>query len=166
MSEANARRAVFLLRFGIWSLVAVLAVVALKLRAAHAEQDAPDPGVQLNGATSQGMPIWARVEDGRVVTVKMSWRPRCARGGRGLTWRALFSEEDDVIERRDRGFVASHTASWPDRYGPPNYVESVTGVLAEDGRSATGAAHMNWTGAGATGARRCEAAVEWRARAG
>jgi hypothetical protein len=166
MSEATARRTVFLLRFGIWVLVVVLAVVAFHLRAVRAAQGEHEPSRQLNGVTSQGMPIWATVDGGRVVTVQMNWRASCRHETGSFPWPATFSEPADAFVRDGRRFSAGHTRGWPERTARPSFSERVEGVLSGDARSARGTATLSWTGDRRFPASACRASVRWRASAG
>lgn len=77
-----------------WGTVLVVAAIAFNVRAgAGNEVDNGANGPQLNGRTSQGIPIWAVLdEDGeRIREIRMAWRVRCDGGQRidpfGLTAR-------------------------------------------------------------------------------
>jgi hypothetical protein len=75
-----------------WGTVLVVAAIAFNVRAgAGPDVDHGTNGPQLNGHTSQGQPIWAVVEDGRVREIRMVWEVRCDEGARikpfGLTAR-------------------------------------------------------------------------------
>jgi hypothetical protein len=68
-------------RLAAWGTVLVLAAVAFNLRTGAADEvEQGANGPQLNGRTSQGQPIWAVAEDGRVREIRMVWKVRCEDG--------------------------------------------------------------------------------------
>jgi hypothetical protein len=72
-------------RLAAWGTVLLLAVVAFNVRAGAGEEvDQGANGAQLNGRTSQDLPIWAVLdEDGeRVREIRMVWKVRCDEGAR------------------------------------------------------------------------------------
>lgn len=72
-------------RLAAWGTVLVVAAIAFNVRAgAGHEVENGANGPQLNGRTSQGIPIWAVLgEDGEHVReIRMAWRVRCDEGRR------------------------------------------------------------------------------------
>jgi hypothetical protein len=75
--EQESQRRVWPVRLAAWGTVVVLAVVAFNVRTGAGRTEYGANGAQVNGETSQRMPIWAVVGDGRVREMRMAWRFDC-----------------------------------------------------------------------------------------
>lgn len=169
MDEAAAQRRVFLVRLAAWGTVLVLAVLAFTLRSGASgrtvEQGAN--GDQVNGLTSQRVPIWAVVGDGRVRELRMAWRFDCDSGGDldpvGITLR----DSVDGFEFRGREFSYEDERDFPpseDGWVATVKV-SVSGRLSE-GRGVQGesSAVMRFNRGSEPGATCRSGDVSWSAR--
>jgi hypothetical protein len=101
IDEAAAKRMVLIVRLVIYSVVALLAVGAFALRSSRAsstEQNGAD-GPQLNGRTSQGLGIWAIVDDGKVRRLRMAWAYTCDNGASLAPFGGTFAPDDSDGKR-------------------------------------------------------------------
>ncbi|HEX8648592.1 MAG TPA: hypothetical protein VF715_16985 [Thermoleophilaceae bacterium] len=113
-------------RLAAWGTVLVLAVVAFNLRTGAADVDHGANGPQLNGRTSQGLPIWAVLDsDGqRVREIRMVWRVRCD-GGNAIDPVGLVARASaDGFRRRDGGFAFAQTREFDEGDGWTSRVRS------------------------------------------
>lgn len=94
------------IRLAAWGTVLVLAAVAFNLRVGSADEvEQGANGPQVNGRTSQGEPIWAVLDDGRVREIRMQWAMRCD-GGRRLDRFGLTARD---VKQQDGGFTFTQT---------------------------------------------------------
>lgn len=112
-------------RLAAWGTVLVLAAVAFNVRAgAGDEVENGANGPQRNGRTSQGQPIWAVVEDGRVREIRMVWEVRCDEGARidpfGLTAR----DSVESFKHDDSGFTFAEVRKFHEGDGWTSNVRS------------------------------------------
>lgn len=151
-------------RLAAWGTVLVLAAIVSTVRAgAGDEVDHGANGPQLNGRTSQGMPIWAVLDaDGRRVReIRMVWEMRCD-GGReiypvGLTARDSVSS----FKTDDGGFTFAETRAIPDDDG---WVRTVESRIDGGTRSGTARAEVNFTSDGKKGWSCRSGPVRWSLR--
>ena len=106
MDRAGSQRRVLLVRLAAWGTVLVLAVVAFNVRSGASGRTTEHGanGEQVNGETSQGMPIWAVVGDGRVREIRMAWRFECDNGGELEPFGVTLRDSVDGFEFRGREF--------------------------------------------------------------
>jgi hypothetical protein len=101
---AAVQRRIFLVRLAAWGTVLVLAAIAFNLRAGAAEPDNGANGPQLNGETSQKLPIWAVVSDDSVREIEMNWRLECDNGDDVDSWGGTFRAGTDEFDSDGRRF--------------------------------------------------------------
>jgi hypothetical protein len=106
MDSAARHRKVLLVRLAAWGTVLLLAVVAFNLRSGATARVVENGanGAQLNGETSQGMAIWAVVEDARVREIRMVWRFECDNGGELDPFGVTFRDSVNGFEFHGREF--------------------------------------------------------------
>src|SRR3712207_6366219 len=78
--DREPQRRVWPVRLAAWGTVLVLAVIAFNVRAGADRIEHGANGAQVNGETSQRLPIWAVVGDERVREMRMVWRFDCDNG--------------------------------------------------------------------------------------
>ena len=151
-------------RLAAWGTVLVLAAVVTNVRAgAGDEVDHGANGPQLNGRTTQGMPIWAVLDaDGeRVREIRMVWSMRCDEGREiypvGLTARDSVSN----FKPRPGGFTFAETRAIPDDDG---WVRTVESRIDGGPRSGTASAEVHFSRDGRRGWSCRSGQVRWSIR--
>lgn len=126
-------------RLAAWGTVLVLAVIAFNVRAGSGDVDQGANGPQLNGRTSQGLPIWAVLdEEGeRVREIRMVWKVRCE-DGQAIDPVGLVARDSvDGFKRRGGGFAFAETREFDEGDGWTSTVRSRI-----EGASASGTASV------------------------
>lgn len=126
------------MRLAAWGTVLVLAAVAFNLRSGATARVVENGanGDQVNGETSQGVPIWAVVDEDRVREIRMAWRFDCDNGGRLAPFGVTFRDSVHGFEFRGREFSFADEQELPaseDGWVAVASV-SVSGETSEDGR--------------------------------
>ena len=152
-------------RLAAWGTVLVMAGLAFTLRAGATEEvDHGANGAQLDGRTSQGQPIWAVLEDGRVREIRMVWELRCD-GGARLKPLGVNARDSVASFRHDGdGFSFEERRDFPDSDG---WIANVHARI--DGRTATSgtaSAAVRFRRDGEDGAQCASGPVRWRVAAG
>lgn len=96
--EASFQRRVFLVRLAAWSTVLVLAVIAFNIRAGANPPDQGANGLQLNGTTEQGQPLWVVTDGENVRGIDLKWKLRCDNGETIQSWGGTFRAGTDEFD--------------------------------------------------------------------
>jgi len=124
-------------RLAAWGTVLVLAVVAFNVRsgASGRTTDQGANGDQVNGETSQYMPIWAVVGNGHVREIRMAWRFDCDRGWEIDPFGVTLRDSVDGFEWNGSGFKFEdeRDVRWSDDGWMAHASVKVSGRTREDG---------------------------------
>jgi hypothetical protein len=109
------QRRVWLVRVAAWGTVLVLAALAFNLRSGATARVVENGanGDQVNGETSQGVPIWAVVDGGRVREIRMVWRFECDNGGELEPFGVTLRDSVDGFDFRGREFSFAEERELP-----------------------------------------------------
>lgn len=168
MDQAARHRRVLLVRLAAWGTVLVLAVVAFNVRSGATARvtEHGANGDQLNGETSQGMPIWAVSADGRVREVRMVWRFECDNGGELDPFGVTFRDSVNGFEFDGREFSFADERELPatDDGWVATASVSVSGRTRDDGTIAgESSATMRFERGSDSGATCRSGPVDWAA---
>jgi hypothetical protein len=152
-------------RLAAWGTVLVLAAIAFNVRAGSGDVDQGANGPQLNGRTSQGLPIWAVLdqEGERVREIRMVWKVRCE-DGQAIDPVGLVAR-DSVKSFRHRagGFTFGETREFDEGDGWTSTVRS----RIDGGRSGgTASAEVRFEQSGVDGFTCRSGRVRWSVASG
>lgn len=123
-------------RLAAWGSVLVAAAVAFNLRAGTEGADAGANGPQLNGRTSQHLPMWVVAGDqGRVREIRMAWRFRCERGGTIAPFGMVARAGTAGFEAHGSRFTFEDSRELPHGDGETVHVHVRLAGTAERGRT-------------------------------
>jgi hypothetical protein len=162
--EASVQRRIFLVRLAAWGTVLLLAVVAFNVRAGRSDAEHGANGPQVNGRTSQGLPIWAVTEDGRIREIRMVWRFECDNDGELGAFGLTLRDSVDGFERRDGGWTYDEDDDLPtsDHGWVAHIAVSANGRAAPDEtHSGESSAVMSFTRGATKGATCHSGPVNW-----
>lgn len=156
-------------RLGRATLALVVVAAAATALLIHHHEAKPDirawTGVQMNGTTSQRLPIFAVERKGALRAVYMNWRLTCP-GNPSYVIGTQFREPLARFERHGLAFTVAVTEPASDGARRGRLLASVRGRLSSDLRTAAGTASRTvlWHGGGQP-AQTCKSGlVRWHAQ--
>ena len=163
--EAALQRRVFMVRMAAWGTVLLLAVIASNLRAGSSDgADQGANGSQLNGRTSQGLPIWAVVDGTRVHEIRMTWHFDCGDDGELEPFGGTFRESTDEFEFDGRRFEVEVDDDFPE--GADGWTAhlkaEIAGSTSGEGRASGTSSAVMWFTRGSERGSTCHSErVRW-----
>ena len=148
-------------RLAAWGTVLATAAVAATARVGAGEVDHGANGPQLNGTTSQGLPMWLVADGDRVREIRMAWRFSCDQGERIESFGMTARENVPGFERRAAGFHFEDDRDLPTRSG---WTAHVTVELEGGPRRGSSSAAVRFSRDGESGATCRSGPVRWRTR--
>lgn len=148
-------------RLAAWGTVLVAAAIAATVRVGADEVYQGANGPQLNGTTSQGLPMWVVEGDGRVREIRMAWRFECDGDMRVRPFGMTAHDNGAGFEQRGRGFRFEDRRGLPGRAG---WGAQVRVEVEGDARGGTSSAEIRFSRDGDSGATCRSGRVRWSAR--
>lgn len=99
-SSGSRARACLVARFAVYAVIIAAGGLHLISRDTASGDAPPAPGKSVSGITTQQLPISLKVDEGRVVSVDLSWRAPCSTGG-AINWSDGFTDAHKGDFERD-----------------------------------------------------------------
>ena len=148
-------------RLAAWGTVLVAALLAATLRVGATDGHPGANGPQVNGTTSQGLPMWVVADGDRVREIRMAWRFRCDQGEKIRTFGVTARENVPGFDRRGGGF---HFEDGRDLATRSGWTAAVQVELDGGAPRGTSSAEVHFTRDGESGATCRSGPVRWTTR--